>query len=173
MDIKGYVTTQQWVLQTACAGVGEGGAPGASRVFPGHSFERRGVHTNVTACALSTVCDLPFLLFVLLHLCICAVCSNSTLPPLPTNATSWSPSCNGLAPGETCTAQCAANYTGSPTATCGANGTFLSPANGTCTPNTTVGKLALKAAAVVHVTGSPLSMCASDTCPPCFGLLLR
>jgi hypothetical protein len=62
-----------------------------------------------------------------------AVCSNTTLPGLPSNATNWSPACNGIAAGQNCTAVCGANYTGSPTATCGINGTFLPTVIGNCT----------------------------------------
>lgn len=83
----------------------------------------------------------------------CAVCSNTSLPPLPSNAASWSSSCNGIGVNATCTAQCALGFAGHPTATCGVNGTFLPTVNGSCTAvGTYVIKTAYRKMAALHAS---------------------
>ena len=66
-------------------------------------------------------------------LCGYAVCNVTSLPPVPTNSSGWSIDCASTTIGSTCTAVCQSGYAGSPTATCGTNGTFLPTVTGNCT----------------------------------------
>lgn len=100
------------------------------------------------------------------HLCCWCAVAAVTCSGLPSggNAT-WSAACSGRAAGANCTGTCATGTTGSPTASCGADGRWTVVSG--CMPGAELGMLACAAGLLVRPRRYIMPMCTVCTVLPC------